>query len=286
MEAADDRWDALANSSNLPDYYEVLEVAPRARQKVVDAAYRKLIEDCHPDTHPDDPESLARAKAINEAHYVLGDAARRTAYDQSRDRLASSPKGQGPTAASHSRSPAWSASNQERGPERPRPTAPPVSKRPAAGEKDPPPTGPTASVRREGLTLWMGLLGAACVLALAAATLPFDTVSEANFGTSYTRIDVNGTNIWLASGGLLVLIGVLFSGRAATIAVVSGTAALAIAAILSLAVADYHGTGTASLGPGSYATFSCPFVATLGVAARQLAHARIRSTRQTKEARS
>jgi hypothetical protein len=284
VEAADDRWDALANSSNLPDYYEVLEVAPRARQKVVDAAYRKLIEDCHPDTHPDDPESLARAKAINEAHFVLGDPARRKAYDESRDRLASSPKGQGPTAASRSPSPAWSASNQERGPERPRPSPPPVSKRPAAGEKDPTPAGPTASVHREGFTIWMGLLGAVCVLVLAALVLPSETVYEAN--DSYTRVGFEGMNIWFFSGGLLVLIGVLFSGRAATIAVVSGTAALAWAAILSIAYADYHGTGTASLGPGSYAAFSCPFVATLGVAARQLAHARIRSTRQTKAARS
>jgi curved DNA-binding protein CbpA len=88
-----------------PDYYAVLEVAPTARQRVIDAAYRKLIEEYHPDTHPNDPEALAHTKLINEAHAVLTDPERRRAYDAGRRTESSGGGGpQGPGAGSREHS--------------------------------------------------------------------------------------------------------------------------------------------------------------------------------------
>jgi len=64
------------------DYYEILQVHPRASQEMVKKAYRTLMGEMG--AHPDlggDPE---RAKAINEAYSVLGDADLRGAYDRAR----------------------------------------------------------------------------------------------------------------------------------------------------------------------------------------------------------
>ena len=59
------------------DYYEVLEVNPKARQSVIDKAYRALmIED-----HPDQGGDQRRAQLVNEAYEVLRDAAKRRQYD-------------------------------------------------------------------------------------------------------------------------------------------------------------------------------------------------------------
>lgn len=64
----------------MPDWYEVLQVDPKAEQEVVRAAYRVLARKYHPD-HGGDP---ARMIALNDAWDVLGDPARRAAYDATR----------------------------------------------------------------------------------------------------------------------------------------------------------------------------------------------------------
>ncbi|MGZ8436915.1 MAG: DnaJ domain-containing protein [Candidatus Limnocylindrales bacterium] len=59
------------------DLYEVLQVDRRAEPEVVRAAYRALARKNHPDFGGD----VRHMASINEAWAVLGDAARRGAYD-------------------------------------------------------------------------------------------------------------------------------------------------------------------------------------------------------------
>jgi hypothetical protein len=66
-----------------PDYYEVLQVSPRAEPAIIDVAYRKLAQKYHPDVNPD---SLAheRMRELNQALEVLSDPGKRAAYDRRR----------------------------------------------------------------------------------------------------------------------------------------------------------------------------------------------------------
>ncbi len=64
----------------MADLYEVLQVHPAAEPEVIRAAYRTLARKYHPD-HGGDP---TRMIALNDAWDVLGDPARRAAYDASR----------------------------------------------------------------------------------------------------------------------------------------------------------------------------------------------------------
>lgn len=66
--------------SRWKNYYEVLQVHPRAEHEVIAAAYRKLAFLYHPDRNPD-PAATERLKSINEAYDVLSDASRRIRYD-------------------------------------------------------------------------------------------------------------------------------------------------------------------------------------------------------------
>lgn len=65
----------------MPDFYEVLQVDPNAEPEVVRAAYRILARKYHPDHGGD----ARRMIALNDAWDVLGDPARRAAYDASRE---------------------------------------------------------------------------------------------------------------------------------------------------------------------------------------------------------
>jgi curved DNA-binding protein CbpA len=64
----------------MPDFYEVLQVSPRAELEVIRAAYRTLARKYHPDHGGD----AGRMIALNDAWDVLGDPVRRAAYDASR----------------------------------------------------------------------------------------------------------------------------------------------------------------------------------------------------------
>jgi len=68
------------------DYYEILQVHPRASAEMVKKAYRTLMGEMG--GHPDLGGSEDRAKLINEAYSVLGDPDVRRAYDQARARTA------------------------------------------------------------------------------------------------------------------------------------------------------------------------------------------------------
>ena len=65
------------------DPYKVLQVDPEAEDEVIQAAYRRLAQKYHPDRR-DDPEGVARMVAINAAWEMVGDPAKRAAYDLGR----------------------------------------------------------------------------------------------------------------------------------------------------------------------------------------------------------
>ncbi len=81
------------------DFYAVLGVAKDASAADIKKAYRKLARDNHPDSNPGDgAESRAkheRFKQVAEAYDVLGDADKRTKYDEVRAAYASGGFGAG-----------------------------------------------------------------------------------------------------------------------------------------------------------------------------------------------
>lgn len=67
----------------MSDFYELLGVSPTAENIVIQAAYKAMMRQYHPDRNAQ-PEAEARAKAINEAYDVLRDPERRSRYDAQR----------------------------------------------------------------------------------------------------------------------------------------------------------------------------------------------------------
>lgn len=65
------------------DPYKVLQVDPEADPEVIQAAYRRLALKWHPDVAPG-AEAATRMAAINRAWAVIGDPARRAAFDRER----------------------------------------------------------------------------------------------------------------------------------------------------------------------------------------------------------
>lgn len=66
------------------DYYKILGVAETADADHIKKAYRKLVKECHPDTHPGDTKAEERFKQISEAYAVLSDEGKRDKYDMDR----------------------------------------------------------------------------------------------------------------------------------------------------------------------------------------------------------
>jgi molecular chaperone DnaJ len=66
------------------DYYSVLGVSPDASQKEITKAYRRLARENHPDTNKGDSDAEERFKEISAAYDVIGDAEKRTKYDEVR----------------------------------------------------------------------------------------------------------------------------------------------------------------------------------------------------------
>lgn len=66
------------------DYYELLQVSPRAEQDVIEAAYKRLAQKYHPDRNPD-PVSVSKMQDINLAYATLRDPKKRRQYDLDRE---------------------------------------------------------------------------------------------------------------------------------------------------------------------------------------------------------
>ena len=122
----------------MPDFYEVLQVSPRAEPEVIRAAYRTLARKYHPDHGGD----ARRMIDLNDAWDVLGDPIRRAAYDASRTA----------SRIEVSRPPAPASPTQPTSPTRPpTPTSPtwpqPATPREAgATHAGPPPGNPSGTV--------------------------------------------------------------------------------------------------------------------------------------------
>ena len=65
-----------------PDYYALLGVERGASPQAVRSAYKRLAAAHHPDRQPDDEAATGRFQSVVEAYGVLGDEARRSAYDK------------------------------------------------------------------------------------------------------------------------------------------------------------------------------------------------------------
>ena len=65
-----------------PDLYQLLGVSREASREEIALAWRRRARDEHPDTRPADADAAGRFRALAEAWRVLGDPARRAAYDR------------------------------------------------------------------------------------------------------------------------------------------------------------------------------------------------------------
>ncbi len=65
-----------------PDLYQLLGVSRDASRGEIAQAWRRRARDEHPDSQPADADAAGRFRALAEAWQVLGDPARRAAYDR------------------------------------------------------------------------------------------------------------------------------------------------------------------------------------------------------------
>ncbi len=64
------------------DYYKTLGVSRNSSQADIQAAYRKLAREYHPDLNPDDKSSKEKFQKIQQAYEVLNDPNKREMYDR------------------------------------------------------------------------------------------------------------------------------------------------------------------------------------------------------------
>jgi curved DNA-binding protein CbpA len=75
------------------DLYEELGLSPRATPRLIEAAYRALAKEFHPDAASEPAGAEARMKRVNAAHDVLGDPGERARYDAWRASIADDRRG-------------------------------------------------------------------------------------------------------------------------------------------------------------------------------------------------
>jgi len=66
------------------NYYDILEVSPKASVEVIEKAYRVLVKKYHPDMQPADKKAWAeeKVKELNMAYETLSDEGKRAFYDE------------------------------------------------------------------------------------------------------------------------------------------------------------------------------------------------------------
>ena len=72
-------------SSQLADYYETLQVSPRADRETIERVFRHLAKRYHPDNH--ESGDADKFTALVEAHNVLSDPEQRATYDVNYERV-------------------------------------------------------------------------------------------------------------------------------------------------------------------------------------------------------
>lgn len=72
----------------MKNYYEILEVNPKASKEVIEKAYKVLVKKYHPDLYSGEKQQYAekKTKEINEAYNVLSDEFLREQYDSELER--------------------------------------------------------------------------------------------------------------------------------------------------------------------------------------------------------
>mgnify|MGYP004469530913 FL=1 len=67
----------------MKNYYELLEVNPKASKEIIEKAYKVLIKQCHPDAYIGEEKRFAEEKTVelNEAYHILSDDFLRSQYD-------------------------------------------------------------------------------------------------------------------------------------------------------------------------------------------------------------
>lgn len=65
----------------MEDYYEILQVHPKASQEIIKKAYQTLAKRYHPDVYPDKNIATKHMSLLNEAYAVLSNKNARTKYD-------------------------------------------------------------------------------------------------------------------------------------------------------------------------------------------------------------
>lgn len=68
----------------MENYYDILEVSPKASKEIIDKAYKTLAKKYHPDANSEDKKEWAeeKFKKINEAYEVISDEEKRAEYDR------------------------------------------------------------------------------------------------------------------------------------------------------------------------------------------------------------
>lgn len=90
-----------------PDLYQLLGVPRDASREDIAQAWRRRARAEHPDSRPGDATAPGRFRALAGAWHVLGDPARRAAYDQAlAPQRASRPAAQAPERPTGARAPA------------------------------------------------------------------------------------------------------------------------------------------------------------------------------------
>ena len=100
---------AAGQEGRVPDLYQLLGVPRETSGGEITQAWRRRALAEHPDRRPRDAAAPARFRALAEAYQVLGDPARRAAYDRSLGNQPGPAAPEGPAAGAPAGRPCGSA---------------------------------------------------------------------------------------------------------------------------------------------------------------------------------
>src|ERR1051325_3278108 len=86
---------AFSGVVRMRDPYDVLGVQKNASEAAVKSAFRKLAKKLHPDANKNDKKAAAKFAELNAAYEILGDDAKRKAFDRGEIDAEGKPRFQG-----------------------------------------------------------------------------------------------------------------------------------------------------------------------------------------------